>query len=71
MEFFFTYLQEVLDYNEGDHFKLVYDDLPIYYVPEALKVNYYICLHLCQQLYTWFNEKKLIIHITGKTVSDG
>ena len=39
MEFFFTYLQEVLDYNEGDHFKLVYDDLPIYYVPEALKVT--------------------------------
>ena len=30
---------EVLDHNEGDDFKLVYDDLPIYYVPEALKVH--------------------------------
>ena len=39
---FFLLLQEVLDYNEGDHFKLVYDDLPIYYVPEALKVYIFL-----------------------------
>jgi len=37
---------EVLDYNEGDHFKLVYDDLPIYYVPEALKERLYLMANL-------------------------
>ena len=26
-----------LDSNEGDSFQLIYDDLPIYYVPESLK----------------------------------
>ena len=29
---------EILALNEGNHLKLVYDDLPIYYVPESLKV---------------------------------
>merc|ERR1711936_876914 len=39
---FFT----VLDSNEGDNFQLVYDDLPIYYVPEKLKDRLYLMTNL-------------------------
>ena len=39
---FFT----VLDSNEGDNFQLVYDDLPIYYVPEQLKDRLYLMTNL-------------------------
>ena len=39
---FFT----VLDSNEGDNFQLVYDDLPIYYVPERLKERLYLMSNL-------------------------
>ena len=70
-EFFFTYLQEVLDYNEGDHFKLVYDDLPIYYVPEALKVTIIFVYILVSNFTLDLTKKNLFINITGKTVSDG
>lgn len=36
----------VLDSNEGDSFQLVYDDIPIYYVPEALKERLYLMANL-------------------------
>ena len=36
----------VLDSNEGDNFQLVYDDLPIYYVPESLKDRLYLMANL-------------------------
>ena len=36
----------VLDENEGDNFQLVYDDLPIYYVPEKLKDRLYLMANL-------------------------
>ena len=36
----------ILDSNEGENFQLVYDDLPIYYVPEALKDRIYLMANL-------------------------
>lgn len=36
----------VLDENEGETFRLVYDDLPIYYVPEAFKDRLYLLANL-------------------------
>lgn len=41
----------VLDSNEGDSFQLVYDDLPIYYVPETLKDRLYLMANLFTKYY--------------------
>ncbi len=36
----------ILNDNEGEDFKLIFDDLPIYYVPEALKDKLYLMANL-------------------------
>ena len=36
----------ILDSNEGESFQLIYDDLPIYYVPESVKQRAYIFANL-------------------------
>ena len=51
-----------LDSNEGDSFQLIYDDLPIYYVPESLKQRAFLFANIFTK-WVFVKKKNILSYI--------